>query len=75
MRSLMEHVGDLGAEPGEVDYIEVDCNGVPGMGQYPNTRAIGTFFYVRMAEDISLVQCTRTVRCSGISQRRQAAAH
>ena len=35
MRSLMEHVGDLGAEPGEVDYIEVDCNGVPGMWAIP----------------------------------------
>ena len=28
VRSLMDHVSDLGGEPGGVDYIEVDCNGV-----------------------------------------------
>lgn len=28
VRALIEHVGDLGAEPRGVDYIEVDCDGV-----------------------------------------------
>ncbi len=35
VRTLLEHVGDLGREPGGVDYIEADCNGVLCMWAHP----------------------------------------
>ena len=40
MREIFDHWGDLTAEPGEVDYLEVDAGGVPAMWAVPkNARA------------------------------------
>ena len=35
VRALLEHLADLGSEPGGVDYIEADCNGVLCMWANP----------------------------------------
>ena len=35
VRALLDHVSDLGSEPGGVDYIEADCNGVLCMWANP----------------------------------------
>ncbi|MBV8615608.1 MAG: alpha/beta hydrolase fold domain-containing protein, partial [Acetobacteraceae bacterium] len=35
MRRMLEHLGDVTAEPGGVDYIEVDAGGVPAMWAGP----------------------------------------
>lgn len=39
LRDLFEHWGDITAEPGEVDYIEVDAGGVPAMWAVPRQCA------------------------------------
>ena len=43
-RAMFEHWGDVTGEPGGVDYIEVDCDGVPAMWARPKgcneTRAL-----------------------------------
>ena len=36
IRALFEHMADLGGEPGDVDYIEAECNGVRCMWANPN---------------------------------------
>jgi hypothetical protein len=38
-RAVMEHLGDATAEPGGVDYIEVDAAGVPAMWAVPKQCA------------------------------------
>ena len=35
MRRMFEHWGDVTAEPGGVDYVEVDAGGVPAMWEIP----------------------------------------
>ncbi len=39
MRDLFEHWGDLTAEPGEIDYLEVDAGGVLAMWAIPKRSA------------------------------------
>lgn len=39
LRSMFEHWGDITAEPGGVDYIEVDAGGVPAMWAVPKNCA------------------------------------
>jgi monoterpene epsilon-lactone hydrolase len=39
MRALFEHMGDVTAEPGGVDYIEVDAGGVPALWAVPKGAA------------------------------------
>jgi epsilon-lactone hydrolase len=39
IRSMTEHIGDLTAEPGGVDYVEVDAGGVPAMWATPKDGA------------------------------------
>jgi len=38
-RDLFEHWGDITGEPGDVDYTEVDCNGVPCMWATPKSAS------------------------------------
>ena len=35
MRAMFEHLGDVTAEPGGVDYIETDAGGVPALWAVP----------------------------------------
>ncbi len=35
MRAMFEHLGDVTAEPGSVDYIETDAGGVPALWAVP----------------------------------------
>lgn len=39
MRAVMEHLGDATAEPGGVDYIEADADGVPALWANPDGAA------------------------------------
>jgi epsilon-lactone hydrolase len=39
MRALLEHMGDVTAEPGGVDYIETDAAGVPALWAVPKACA------------------------------------
>lgn len=34
-RRLLEHVGDVGGEPGETDYLEADAGGIPSLWAIP----------------------------------------
>lgn len=36
MRRMFEHWGDVTAEPGGVDYLEVDAGGIPAIWAVPN---------------------------------------
>ena len=44
MRAMFEHMGDVTAEPGGVDYIETDAGGVPALWAVPkgSTQDTGT---------------------------------
>src|ERR1019366_9531181 len=66
LRSLSEHVGDLGSEPGGVDYTEVDCNGVPCMWANP-----------KRASDKHVLLCTHGggYICGSMYSHRKMFAH
>jgi hypothetical protein len=51
MRAVFEHMGDVAAEPGGVDYIETDAAGVPALWAVPKAAPRTACCFARMAAD------------------------
>jgi hypothetical protein len=74
MRRMFEHWGDVTAEPGGVDYVEVTAGGVPALWATPKGLRRTACSCAPMVAAMSPARCTRIARCTAISPRRSAAA-
>lgn len=67
LRDMIERWGDVTAEPGGVDYMEVDAAGVPAILATPKDASQAGSSYASMPAASSAGRCTDSARASQFS--------
>ena len=72
MRAMFEHLGDVTAEPGGVDYIETDAGGLPALWAAPKGCVEDRVLLCSHGGGY-VARCTRIAKCSHIWRRQSVA--